>query len=120
MAINRDEQTDTHVFPEQSVPLQVARWTEQRESVTTSGASQRITLPVGSSLIELTAIEAVFINFGDVTVDASSVIADDGSRLFLAGVQVVPVPLDSSGDPYTHLAVIQQSVAGIFQVEQLS
>lgn len=118
MAINSDEQ-DTPVFPG-GEPLQVARWSGQRDSKTTSVSSQRITLPTGAKLIEITAVNPVFINFGDVTVDASSTIAIDGSRIFLAGVQVVQVPLDpATGLPYTHVAVIQVSAAGIFQIEEL-
>ena len=119
MTIDRNHKSNDHNFPGDT-PLQVPRWTEQRESVTTSGASQRLTLPTGASLIEISAQEAAYLNFGDNTVDASAVIANGESRLFLAGVQVVPVPLDSSGDPQTHVAVLQESVAGIFQVEELS
>lgn len=118
MAIDSDE-NKTPVFPG-GIPLQVARWSGQREFKTTSGTTQRITLPTGTKLIEITAVNPVYINFGDNTVEATSTIADDGSRLFLAGVQVVQVPLDPADNvPYTHVAVIQVSVAGIFQVEKL-
>lgn len=119
MGIENDEH-DTPVFPG-GVPLQVARWSGQRDSKTTSGSSQRITLPTGSKLIELTAVNSVFANFGGSGVNATSTIANDGSRLFLAGVQVVQVPLDpATGIPYTHVAVIQQTEAGVFQVEKLN
>ena len=118
MAIKPDE-NDTPVFPG-GIPLQVARLSGQRESVTSSGSSQRITLPVGTKIAEITAVNPVFINFGDVTVDASSTIAADGSRIFLAGVQVMQIPLDpATGIPYTHVAVIQVTAAGIFQIEDL-
>lgn len=123
MTIERNDSNDTHVFPGQdgNVPLQVTRWTGQRESVTTSGASQRLTLPTGTGLVEITAEQNVYLNFGDNTVVASAVIADDASRFFLLGVQVIPVPIDPATElPYTHVAVIQQNIAGVFQVEQLN
>ncbi len=120
MSIQRNTQSSSHVYPENQTPLQVARWSGQRESVTTTASSQRITLPAGADLIEISAAEAVFLNFGDDAVDASSTIADDGSRLFLAGVQVAPVPLDpATGTPYTHVAVLQVATAGLLQVEEL-
>jgi hypothetical protein len=120
MPIERKDSSDSHVFPENQTPLQVARWSGQRESVTSSGTSQRITLPTGADLIEISAAEAVYLNFGGGAVDATSSIADDGSRLFLAGVQVVPVPLDpATSIPYTHVAVLQVATAGLLQVEEL-
>ncbi len=120
MAIERKSRSNSHLFPENNTPLQVARWSGQRDSVTSSGSSQRITLPTGADLLEITAVNPVFINFGGSSVDATSTIADDGSRLFLAGVQVVQVPLDpATGDPYTHVAVLEVSSAGIFQIEEL-
>ncbi len=106
---------DTH----RHTPVQIARWTEQRVSVTFTGTSARLTIPSGAVLIEISASENCFLNFGNGSVDASSTIATDGSRLFLAGVQNVVVPLDGSGDPFTHVAVIQQTVAGLIQVEQV-
>ena len=117
MAVENDEH-DTPVFPG-GIPLQVARWTEQRASVATGPSSARVTIPAGAEIVELTASESCYINFGGSGVDASSVIASDGSRLFLAGVQAIVVPLDGSGVPFTHVAAIRQSTSGIFQVEQL-
>ena len=100
-------------------PLQVTRWSEQRVGVTFTASNQIMEiLPVGAILVELTATENCFINFGGGSVVATAAIAVDESRLFLAGVQVVPVPLDGSGDPFTHVAVIQQSVSGVLQVEE--
>lgn len=100
-------------------PVQIARWTEQRTSVTFTGTSARLTLPSGSLLVEISASENCFLNFGNGSVNATAVIATDESRLFLAGVQNVVVPIDGSGDPFTHVAVIQQTVAGLIQVEQV-
>ncbi len=117
MGIKNDEH-DTPVFPG-GIPLQVARWSGKRISMTFGAGSGRVVIPAGSQTIELTAAENCFIAFGDVTVVASSTIATDGSRLFLAGVQAVSVPLDTDGIPFTHVAAIQQTVAGILQVEQL-
>lgn len=123
MTIDRDEQGDALVIPtaKGNEALQVVRWTGQREFKTTSGTSQLIVLPVGSKVIEITAVADVFINFGDGTPIASSTIVDDGSRLLLAGVQVVPVPINpATGVEYLKVAVIQSTAAGIFQVEQVS
>ena len=122
MAIDRDTQGDALVIPtaKGNEALQVTRWTGQRDSKLTSATSQLITLPTGSKVIEITAVADVFINFGDGTPVASSTIASDGSRLLLAGVQVIPVPLNpATGNEYLKVAVIQSTVAGIFQIEQV-
>ncbi len=110
------------VFPaSENVPLQVVRWSEQRDSISFTGSTARVELPAGSDVIELTANENCYINFGDVTVDASSTIASDGSRLYLAGVQVVPVPIDPNTDEaYTHIAAIQETTVGILQIEKVT
>ena len=111
------------VFPgsDSNVPLQIVRWTEQRAFITVGARSARVEIPKNAALIELPALESCFINFGDVIVEATSVIASDGSRLFLSGVQVIPVPIDPATDePYTHVAAIQQSTAGILQLEQVA
>ena len=110
------------VFPgsDNNTPLQVVRWTEQRAFITVGADSARVEIPNNAALIELTALESCYINFGDDSVDATSTIASDGSRLFLSGVQVIPVPIDPTTDePYTHVAAIQQSTAGILQLEQV-
>jgi len=100
-------------------PLQITRWTAQREFKDFTATSQEITLPTGSALIELTATQNCFIKFGATPVTATTVIADDGSRLFLAGVQVIAVPLDGSNDPFVSMAVIRESVDGTLQVEKV-
>ena len=117
MAVENDEH-DTPVFPG-GIPLQVARWTGQREFINVGASSARVTIPAGAQIIELTAAENCFIAFGGSGVDASSVIASDGSRLFLAGVQAVAVPLDGDDVPFTHVAAIRQSISGVFQIERL-
>jgi len=122
MAIDRDTGSDAVVIPQEGkdVPLQITRWSGKREFKTTSGTSQLITIPVGAQVLEITAELDVFINFGDDTPVASSTIADDGSRYFPAGVQVVPIPINAStGKEYLKVAVIQKTVAGIFQVEKV-
>jgi hypothetical protein len=111
-----------YVIPSGSgvVPLQVVLWSAQRDSIILGPASLRVEIPNNAALIELSASENCYINFGDVTVVASSVIATDGSRLFIAGVQVVPVPIDPATDePYTYIAALQQGTGGILQVEQV-
>ena len=107
---------------EHTVPLQVVRWTGKRAAVSFDGTSKDIVIPAGSILVEMSATENCYINFGTGSAPtATSTIADDGSRLFLAGVQVIPVPIDSATDaPYTHIGVLQESITGILQVEELT
>lgn len=114
--------TDEYVFEtHRHQPLQVTRWSEKRIAIGFNSGTQRMLIPAGAVLVELTATENCFINFGDVTVDASSTVATDGSRLFLAGVQIVPVPLDSQDPrvPYTYVAVVSEAADGTLQVEEL-
>ncbi len=114
--------TDEYVFEtHRHQPLQVTRWSEKRVAIGFNSGSQRITIPANAVLIEITATENCFINFGDNTVVASSTVATDGSRLFLGGVQIVPVPLDGETPrvPYTHVAVISEAADGSLQVEEL-
>ncbi len=113
--IDGDLAFDTH----QHTPLQITRWTEKRVFAVFTGTSQALVIPVDAVAVELTATENCYINFGGSSVEATSTIATDGSRLYLAGVQVIPVPLDGSGDPFTHIAVIQHTVSGILQVEEV-
>lgn len=108
-----------HTFVRRSA-LQVPAWSEKRVGGTLAVATDRFVLPTGATLIELSVTEDSFINFGDVTVDASSVIADDDSRLFMAGVQIVVVPEDNDGVPFTHLAFIRVATNGIIQAEKLA
>ena len=122
MAVEQDE-NDSLVFPGSgaNTPLQVVRWSEQRASFVADGTTERLVIPNNAKLIEISAVENCFINFGDVTVNATTTIATDGSRLFLAGVQTVPVPLDPATlAPYTHVAALRQATDGIFQVEQVT
>ncbi len=122
MSIKRLDATDEYVFEtHRHRPLQVTRWSEKRISLAFAGTSSRLLIPAGAVLIEIVATQDCYINFGDVTVVASSTIATDGSRLYMAGTQVIPVPLDAQDPrvPFTYIAVIQESVAGIFQVEEL-
>ena len=119
MSATRADQTGTIVFPkEDGVPLQIVTWTEKRAFINFSDPSVRVILPTLAEIIEITATENVYINFGDVTVVASTTIATDGSRLFLAGVQTVIVPLDSSGVPFTYISAFTAGVDGIIQVEE--
>ena len=109
-------------FPYQNgTPLQVVRWSGKRVGGAFGGTSARFTLPIGAFLIELSATANCYVAFGGSAVDAVASIADDASRLFLTGVQVIPVPLDGSGDLYTHIAVIQASEGvGVLQVEKVT
>lgn len=101
-------------------PLQITRWSGKRASVTAGAAALRITLPPGAVCVELTAVQNIFLTFGDSTIVTTKVIEDDGARLYLAGVQVIPVPFDpATGLVFTHVSVISDVVSGIVQVEQV-
>jgi len=121
MSIKRDSVNEDYVFgSKSSQSLQVTRWTGKRVGVATSGAAELIALPADTELIEITSTENVFLAFGDNTVVATAVIADDASRLFLAGVQIIPVPIDVASDlPFAFMSVIQESSPGVFQAEKV-
>lgn len=99
-------------------PLQLVRSTERRIGATFTGTTQALAIPSGAIVVELTASENCYINFGGSGQTATSTIATDGSRLFLAGVQVIIVPMNGAV-PFTHIAVIQQSTSGILQIEEV-
>ena len=117
--LSKAAQVSEHVFARRSA-LQVPPWTEKRVGGTLTGTTSRVLIPAGATLIEISVTQDCYINFGDVTVDASSSIATDGSRLFMAGVQIVVVPEDSAGVPLTYMAAIRVSLDGVYQVEQLA
>jgi hypothetical protein len=111
------------VFPfypyQKGTPLQVVRWSGTRVAVVSGAAgSAELALP-STSLIEITATENIYIRFGNTGMDvATTTVATDGSRLFMAGVQVTPVPLDSNGNPYDYFSVIRAaSTNGVVQIE---
>ncbi len=85
-------------------------------------ASARVVIPVGSKLVEITALVDVYIRFGDGSVVATSTIGNDGanSKLFAAGVQIIEVP-DISDTLATNLAFIEAAAGedSVIQVEQL-
>ncbi len=98
-------------------PLQVVRWSGERVSISFTGASDLVALPAKIRLVELSATENCYIAFGDSSVVASSAIGAV-SRLFMIGVQVIPVPIDpATEDLYSYIAAIQETTAGILQVE---
>ncbi len=108
-----------HTFVRRSA-LQVPAWSEVRVGAAITNSSARFVLPPGATLLELSATEDCFINFGDVTVVATSTIATDGSRLFMGGVQICVVPQDSNGVPFTHLAFLRVDKNGTIQAEKLT
>ncbi|MCK5318856.1 MAG: hypothetical protein KAJ55_13150 [Anaerolineales bacterium] len=121
MTLKRDTVNEDYVFgAKSSIPLQVTRWTGQRVGVTTSAVAELIQLPAGTELIEVTATENVYVAFGDGTVVATQSVGNDASRLFLAGVQILPVPINPLGNvPFTHMSVIEESSPGVFQAEKV-
>ncbi len=110
-----------HVFIRRSA-LQVPAWSGARVSGVIAATTDRLTIPSGSTLIEITALVDIFINFGNAAIDATSTIEAHGSRLFTAGTRTVVVPEDNSGVPFTHLAFIETTVGedSTIQVEQLA
>lgn len=101
-----------------SEPLQVARLSGKRVGGAFTASSASFTLPTGATLIEVSATENCYLEFGSGSPVAEATIADDLSRLFLAGVQVLPVPLDGSDVPYTKCAVISAGTDGVVQFEK--
>lgn len=119
MAEREEISARDYVYPN-GERVQVLRWSGQREFIDFSGTTARVTLPAGAQLIEIAATEDCYLNFGGATVDATGTPGDDASRLFIKGVQQVPVPIDPGTDePYTHVAAIQSATAGRVQVEKL-
>ena len=110
-----------HVFQRRSA-LQVPAWSGARVSGVIAAATDRLTIPAGSTLIEITALVDVYINFGNAAVVATTTIEAENSRLFKSGVRIAVVPEDNSGVPFTHLAFIEAVANGdsVIQVEQLA
>ena len=102
-------------------PLQVVRWTGDRVSVAAGTATANVQLPANAQLIELSATENCYIAFGaDNSIEATNSIGAV-SRLFMAGVQVVPVPLDPDGNLYTWIAALRAGASdGILQIERVN
>ncbi len=115
---------DEHmVYPfhpyQKGTPLQVVRWAGERVFSTVTASSQSLVLP-SATLIEISSTENCYIRFGTGAPTASASVDDDTNRLYMAGVQVVPVPIDpSTGVAYTHIACIRVADNGLFQVESL-
>jgi hypothetical protein len=84
------------------------------------GTTDRIALPTGAKLIELSSTADCYIRFGTVAVDATTTIGDDdtASKLFMAGVQIIEVP-SPGGVLATHIAYLQVAAAGFIQAEKL-
>lgn len=122
MTISLDGQTDAAIIAtaKGNFPLQIVRWSGQRVALTTSAIAQLIVLPVGSVCVEITAVQNIFMTFGDDSVVTTKVIENNGARLYLAGVQVAPIPLDpATGEEFTHVSVIEDALPSIVQIEQV-
>jgi hypothetical protein len=114
------ELTQSHAFKDTpgSEPLQIVSLSGKRVGGAFTASSAPFTLPTGSTLIEVSATENCYLEFGSGSPVAEATIANDLSRLFMAGVQVIPVPLDGSGNPYTKCAVISAGTDGVVQFEK--
>lgn len=102
--------------------LQLVRPTGKRVGGAFTGTTSRVTLPQVSAtdLVEISASENCYLNFGGSSVEATAVVANDASRLFLAGSQVFAVPLDPATEvPYTHCAIISAGTDGVWQAEEV-
>lgn len=102
---------------QKGTPLQVVRWDGARVASTITASSVALVMP-STTLVEITATQNCYIRFGTGAPTASASIANDTNRLFMSGVQIVPVPIDpGTGVAYTHVAVIRVDTDGFFQVE---
>lgn len=109
------------MISEREIGLQIVRPTGKRVGGAFTATTSRKTLPQVSAtgMVEISATENCYLNFGGSSVDATAVIGDDASRLFLAGSQVFAVPLDPVTDvPYTHCAIISAGTDGVWQAEE--
>ena len=120
MTLSRSTEGE-HVFQRRSA-LQTPAWQGTRVSGVIAATTDSLVIPAGSTLIEITALVNVYINFGNAAIVATTAVEDDGSRLFASGVRTVVVPTDNSGVPFTHLAFIEAVANGdsVIQVEQLA
>lgn len=96
--------------------MPVGRLSQQRANITVAGASDRVALPAGATLIRLTATNDCYVQFGDNTVTA-----DNTRMIFLKGTEVMFVPAKSATDrsAMTHIAALQVATGGTLQVEML-
>lgn len=96
---------------------QIFYYTGVRGQLTTSGSSQRQILTVDTILVEISGENALFYRFVNSSGNATQ---DANSHYFPPGVQQVPVEIDPATDlPFTHIAAIQQTTAGLFQFAEL-
>lgn len=79
---------------------------------TIGASSDRVQLPAGSSVVRVSASSDCYILFGTGSVTA---VADNTSDLFPKGVEVMAVPPGA-----THMAVIQLTTGGVYQVAALN
>jgi hypothetical protein len=92
-------------------PVQVLAPSGERQHVTSTGSSQRVTLPANAKVLRVSAIEDIYIRFGDSTVTATQ---DGNSVLFPRGVEIMGIPRNA-----TDVAIIQRTTGGVVQIEAL-
>lgn len=108
---------DALVYHGRNVPVPVVRWTANRIQIASAATTSAATaLSTGRKAFEVRATQDCYLKFGGNSVAATP---DSSSDLFLRGVQVVPVPLDASGVPYTYVAVIRVDTDGVVQLCQI-
>jgi len=77
-----------------------------------STASAATALTSGSRTVVIRCSQATYVKFGDNTVAATQ---GNDSFLVAAGTEIMPVPLDPTGAPYTHVSVIRLATDGVIQ-----
>lgn len=100
--------------------LPIYEGTGTRVNITaTATATAAAALPgTGTKLVEIRATDAVWVKFGTDSVAADTTSA---SILWTPGSAPVVVPLDGSGDPYTHISCMRVGAADVpVQVEQIA
>lgn len=107
------------LFPSK-VPAQVVFGSGSRVNATAGAASTaEAALPTGARVIEVRATDAIWIRFGNTGMSAAA--ADANSILFPAGEKVMPVPLDSSGNPFDYFRVLRVGSSDVaVQIERVT
>ena len=101
-------------------PVPALYLTGERVTLTAGNVSSSATaLPTGTPFIVVRSTDAAWIRFGNAGVGDAA--AADHSVLFPPGVEAMPVPVDGSGVPYTHVKVIRAgSVDALMQFEAVN
>lgn len=109
------------VMGQNGYPLGVANPTGSRVVATaTATSTAEAALPINSAYIELRAVEAIWIRFGNTGMGVAA--ADANSVLFTPGEKVMPVPLNPTTQvPYDYFRCMRIGAADVpVQIERLN